>query len=226
MTRAIPAIRRCAAWISSRLGAVRRQRGTPSGVSPAPPSRGRGNGWTASRTRRSSGSPSTACSRWIFARPERPRTPPARFFRRRSSSSPSLSRCARCASIFSESSGTFSSRAALVRTSAAARIASVEGEDRADLVQHCPRGRVVDLVDRDHVRNLHYPRLQRRTESSDPGMSMRTTVSAIPITSISLWPAPTVSTKASPFLPRPARAWPEGWSRPPCPRRPGCPSSG
>src|SRR5215203_5622801 len=37
----------------------------------------------------------------------------------------------------------------------------VEGEDRAHFVQHRLRGRVVLLVDHDHVRDLHDPRLQR-----------------------------------------------------------------
>src|SRR5439155_20521134 len=37
----------------------------------------------------------------------------------------------------------------------------VERQDRAHLVQHCLRGRVVHLVDCDHVGNLHDPGLQR-----------------------------------------------------------------
>src|SRR3954452_5076928 len=38
---------------------------------------------------------------------------------------------------------------------------SAEGEDRAHLAQHRLRARVIHLVDRDHVRDLHDPRLQR-----------------------------------------------------------------
>src|SRR6266542_2805972 len=38
---------------------------------------------------------------------------------------------------------------------------AVEGEHRAHLVQHRLGGRMVELVDRDHVRDLHDPRLQR-----------------------------------------------------------------
>ena len=41
------------------------------------------------------------------------------------------------------------------------RALAVEREDRADLVQHRLGGRVIHLVDRDHVGNLHDPRLQR-----------------------------------------------------------------
>src|SRR5439155_939742 len=38
---------------------------------------------------------------------------------------------------------------------------AVEREDRAHLVQHRLRGRMVHLVDRDHVRDLHDSRFQR-----------------------------------------------------------------
>jgi hypothetical protein len=55
---------------------------------------------------------------------------------------------------------------------------------------------VIHLVDRDHVRDLHDPGLQRLHESPEPGISTSTTVSAMPITSTSLWPAPTVSRKS------------------------------
>ena len=92
----------------------------------------------------------------------RRRTPPsARFCRRRSSSSPLDSRKARCSSIFSPE---------LRHVLPAHRLGqddrrpplplSVEAEDRAHLVQHRLRGGVIHLVDRDHVRDLHDPRLQ------------------------------------------------------------------
>src|SRR5256714_46685 len=47
--------------------------------------------------------------------------------------------------------------------------AAVEGEDGAHLVQHRLRRRVVHLVDRDHVGNLHDPGLQRLHRIAGPG---------------------------------------------------------
>ena len=46
------------------------------------------------------------------------------------------------------------------------------------------------------------PAFSACTESPEPGMSTRRTVSAIPITSTSLWPAPTVSRRTSSFAGR------------------------
>ena len=63
-------------------------------------------------------------------------------------------------------------------------------------------------------------------ESPEPGMSTSSTVSAIPITSTSLWPVPTVSTKTTSFpaASRTSSAWsaasvsPPRWPRVPIER--------
>ena len=60
-------------------------------------------------------------------------------------------------------------------------------------------------------------------ESPEPGISTSSTVSAIPITSTSLWPVPTVSTKTMSFpaASRTSSAWSVASASPPrCPRVP------
>ena len=54
-------------------------------------------------------------------------------------------------------------------------------------------------------------------ESPEPGMSTSSTVSAMPITSTSLWPVPTVSTKTTslPAASRSSTAWSVASARPP-----------
>ena len=47
----------------------------------------------------------------------------------------------------------------------------IEGEDRADLVRHSLRSRVVGLVDRDHVGYPMIPAFNACTESPEPGFS-------------------------------------------------------
>ena len=61
------------------------------------------------------------------------------------------------------------------------------------------------------------PAFSACTESPEPGMSTRSTVSAIPVTSTSLWPAPTVSTNTTSFPDASSRstAWSVVSARPP-----------
>jgi hypothetical protein len=61
------------------------------------------------------------------------------------------------------------------------------------------------------------PAFKAWTESPEPGMRTRTTVSAIPITSTSLWPAPTVSrnTRSFPAASRTSMACSVVSARPP-----------
>ena len=126
---------------------------------------------TSSSRRRSSGSSATAFWRCVFARDDATaKTSPARFLRRRSSRPFPSSRNARCSRIFSQSVSTFSPRSASVRTIGGFQCAlAVERQDRPHLVQHRLRSGVIALVDRDHVRDLHDPRLERLHRVARPG---------------------------------------------------------
>ena len=81
---------------------------------------------------------------------------------RRSSSSPvALERAHGAPRAHPRAPGTFSPRSASVSRIAGRPSGSVEGDDRAHLVEHRLRRRVIHLVDRDHVGDLHDPGLQR-----------------------------------------------------------------
>ena len=93
----------------------------------------------------------------------------------------------------------------------------VEREDRAHLVEHRLRRRVVRLVDAITSGISMIPAFSAWTESPEPGISTSTTVSAIPITSTSLWPVPTVSRKTTslPAASSTSSAWSVASARPP-----------
>ena len=117
---------------------------------------------TASSTRWSSGSSATAASRCDFARLEATaNTSRERFRRRRSSSLPSRSSAARCSSSFVPELGHVLAVQRLGQDDRRPLGRIGEPDDRANLVQHRLRRRVIHLVDGDHVRDLHDPGLQR-----------------------------------------------------------------
>ena len=117
---------------------------------------------TSSSSRRSSGSSATACSRWRRARADATaNTSAARLRRRRSSSVPSASSPARCASIAAQSSSIALAAQRLGEHDRRLRRRRREREHLPHVVRASPRLRVVGLVDRDHVGDLHDPGLQR-----------------------------------------------------------------
>ena len=117
---------------------------------------------TCARTRWSSGSSATAARRCAFARLDATaNTSAERFLRRRSSRRPSLASAARCSSIARQQLGDVLARQRLGQQDRRPALGLGERDDRAHLVQHRLRGGVIHLVDRDHVRDLHDPGLQR-----------------------------------------------------------------
>ena len=117
---------------------------------------------TAATSSATAGSAAMACS--IRARTRAAAaatTSPRRFRRRRSSSSPAAARASRISTSALHSSATPSPRSDSVRTTGGRSDGRSERQHSADVGQHRLRAGLVHLVDRDHVRDLHDPRLER-----------------------------------------------------------------
>ena len=118
---------------------------------------------TCASTRRSSGSSATAASQMRFARLDATANTSRREVLAAALLEPPVA-LERRAMLFERAQqlGRRSRRAsASVRRIAGRRLGLGERDDRAHLVQHRLRSRMIHLVDRDHVRDLHDPRLQR-----------------------------------------------------------------